>query len=107
MSGGVDSSITAHLLKQQGWEVMGITMQIPVSCNAAFKSCAGADAAFVCDQLNLPHYFVDVTEPFQKLIIERFRQSYIKGKTPNPCVDCNALLKFSLVWDFLEKSFGP
>jgi len=106
MSGGVDSCITAHLLKQQGWEVLGITMQIPVSCNANAKGCCSADAAFVCDQLNIPHYFVDVTEPFQKLIIERFRQSYAEGQTPNPCVDCNTLLKFSLVWDFLEQTFA-
>jgi tRNA-specific 2-thiouridylase len=106
MSGGVDSSIAAHLLKQQGWEVLGITMQTPVSCNAPARGCCGADAAFVCDKLNIPHYFVDVTEPFQQLIIERFRQSYAEGQTPNPCVDCNTLLKFSLVWDFLEQTFG-
>jgi len=56
--------------------------------------------------LNIPHYFVDVTEAFQQLIIERFRQSYAMGQTPNPCVDCNTLLKFSLVWDFLEETFA-
>ena len=106
MSGGVDSSITAYLLKEQGWDVLGITMKIPVSCNTGSRGCCGADAAFVCDELNIPHYFVDVTEPFEELIIKQFRQSYSRGETPNPCIDCNTLLKFSLLWDFLEDTFG-
>ena len=106
MSGGVDSSVAAHLLAKNGWDVLGVTMKIPVPCNGSASSCCGADAAFVCNQINVPHYFVDVTEAFEQLIIEPFRQSYAKGKTPNPCVDCNTLLKFSLVWDFLQATFG-
>ncbi|MEE9371059.1 MAG: tRNA 2-thiouridine(34) synthase MnmA [Sedimentisphaerales bacterium] len=106
MSGGVDSSVTAHLLKEQGWDVLGITMKIPVSCNTNSRGCCGADAAFVCGELNIPHYFVDVTGPFEELIIKQFRQSYARGETPNPCVDCNTFLKFSLLWDFLEETFG-
>ncbi|MCP4608592.1 MAG: tRNA 2-thiouridine(34) synthase MnmA [Planctomycetes bacterium] len=106
MSGGVDSSVTAHLLKEQGWDVLGITMKIPVSCNTDKRGCCGADAAFVCGELNIPHYFVDVTEAFEELIIKQFRQSYSRGETPNPCVDCNTILKFSLLWDFLEETFG-
>jgi tRNA-specific 2-thiouridylase len=114
MSGGVDSSVTAYLLKEQGWDVLGITMKIPVSavrrplaeCNTNKRGCCGADAAFVCGELNIPHYFVDVTEAFEELIIKQFRQSYARGETPNPCVDCNTLLKFSLLWDFLEETFG-
>ena len=106
MSGGVDSSVTAYLLKEQGWDVLGITMKIPVSCDTNKRGCCGADAAFVCGELNIPHYFVDVTEPFEKLIIKQFRQSYSRGETPNPCVDCNTLLKFSLLWEFLEETFG-
>lgn len=105
MSGGVDSSVASYLLKQHGWEVLGITMKIP-SCDSNSRCCCGADAAFVCNELNIPHYFVDVTEAFQQLIINPFRQSYAKGHTPNPCADCNTLIKFSLVWDFLEKTFG-
>ncbi len=81
-------------------------MKIPVSCNTNSRGCCGADAAFVCNELNIPHYFIDVTEVFERLIIWRFRQSYARGETPNPCVDCNTLLKFSLVWDFLEETFG-
>jgi len=106
MSGGVDSSVAAHLLAEDGWDVLGITMKIPVSSSINTRGCCGADAAFVCNQLNIPHYFVDVTEAFEQLIIERFRQSYAKGQTPNPCVDCNTFLKFSLVWDFLQQEFG-
>jgi tRNA-specific 2-thiouridylase len=106
MSGGVDSSVTASLLKEQGWDVLGITMKIPVSCDTGKRGCCGADAAFVCNELNIPHYFVDVTEAFEEIIIKPFRQSYAKGQTPNPCVDCNAFLKFSLLWDFLEETFG-
>jgi tRNA-specific 2-thiouridylase len=105
MSGGVDSSVSAHLLKEQGFDVLGITMKIPVSCDSNIRGCCGSDAAFVCNQLSMPHYFVDVTEAFQKLIIEPFRKAYASGLTPNPCVDCNSLLKFSLLWDFLDKEF--
>jgi len=106
MSGGVDSSVSAHLLKEAGWDVLGITMKIPISCNTNKRGCCGADAASVCSQLNIPHYYVDVTEPFEELIIKPFRQSYAKAETPNPCVDCNTLLKFSLLWDFLKEKFG-
>jgi len=106
MSGGVDSSVTAHLLKEQGWEVLGITMKIPVSCDTTSRGCCGADAAFVCNELSIPHYFADVTVAFEELIIERFRRSYAEGETPNPCVDCNTLLKFSLLWDFIDETLG-
>jgi len=105
MSGGVDSSISAYLLKEQGWDVLGITMKIPAACNTGKRGCCGADAAFVCNELNIPHYFVDVTKPFEELIIKPFRQSYANGQTPNPCVDCNTFLKFSLLWDFLQQTF--
>lgn len=106
MSGGVDSSVAAYLLKEQGWDIVSVTMKIPVSPHAKRRLCCGVDAAFVCNELNIPHYFIDVTEAFEQLIIERFRQSYARGQTPNPCVDCNTLLKFSLVWDFLQQAFG-
>jgi tRNA-specific 2-thiouridylase len=106
MSGGVDSSTAAYLLKQQGWDVLGITMKVPLSTNANKRTCCGTDAAFVCEGLNIHHYFIDVTEAFEEIIIEPFRQSYAGGQTPNPCVDCNTFLKFSLVWDFLEEKFG-
>ena len=106
MSGGVDSSVTAHLLKDQGWDVLGVTMKIPISCETGGRGCCGADAALVCYELDIPHYFIDVAAIFKKLIIARFCRSYARGHTPNPCVDCNTLLKFSVLWDFLEVTFG-
>jgi tRNA-specific 2-thiouridylase len=106
MSGGVDSTVTASLLKEQGWDVLGITMKIPPANNTDRQDCCGADAASICRQLDIPHYILDVTEPFKVLVIERFLQLYAKGETPNPCVDCNTLLKFSLVWDFIKENFG-
>lgn len=106
MSGGVDSSTAAYLLKQQGWDVLGVTMKVPLSTNAGKRTCCGTDAAFVCEQLAIPHYFADVTETFEEIIIEPFRQSYAMGLTPNPCVDCNTFLKFSILWDLLHEKFG-
>jgi len=106
MSGGVDSSVAAHLLREAGWDVAGITMKIPVSCETFSRGCCGADAALVCHEMGIAHYFVDVGEPFEELIIDRFRESYAAGQTPNPCVDCNTLLKFSLVWDLIEDTLG-
>ncbi|MHC4666383.1 MAG: tRNA 2-thiouridine(34) synthase MnmA [Planctomycetota bacterium] len=106
MSGGVDSSVAAHLLTKDGWDVLGVTMKIPVTHSTSGRGCCGADAAFVCDGLNIPHYFIDVRDAFEKLIIEPFRQAYATGETPNPCVDCNTVLKFLLLWDFLEERFG-
>ncbi|MCI0499676.1 MAG: tRNA 2-thiouridine(34) synthase MnmA [Planctomycetales bacterium] len=106
MSGGVDSSVTAHLLREQGWDVLGLTMRIPAVCRTDKRGCCGADAAYVCAQLNLPHYFVDVAVPFNELIIDRFRAEYRRGRTPNPCADCNTFLKFMLIWDLAERQFG-
>jgi tRNA-specific 2-thiouridylase len=110
MSGGVDSSVTAFLLKEQGWDVLGITMKLPLLGDAGERSCCGVsggiDAVSVCSELAIAHYFVDVAEAFEEIVIKPFRQSYASGRTPNPCVDCNTFLKFSLVWDFLKETFG-
>lgn len=106
MSGGVDSSVCAHWLQEAGWDVLGITMKIPVACDTGKRGCCGADAAFVCHELGLPHYFVDVTADFRQAIIEPFQAAYARGQTPNPCIDCNTVLKFQRVWDLLEQRFG-
>lgn len=107
MSGGVDSSVTAMLLKESGWNVLGITMKIPAADNCNHKRpCCGAEAAIICNELGIPHYFVDVEEAFRRCVIEPFQHAYMEGRTPNPCIDCNTFLKFGLVWGFLEKAFG-
>ncbi|MBN1256611.1 MAG: tRNA 2-thiouridine(34) synthase MnmA [Planctomycetes bacterium] len=107
MSGGVDSSVTALLLQQAGWRVLGITMKIPVAANGpAETSCCGDEAVFVASSLKIPHYFLEVAEAFAELIITPFRQAYAEGRTPSPCVDCNAILKFGLTWELLAQNFG-
>jgi len=105
MSGGVDSSVTAQLLKKDGWDVLGITMNVP-AVGKAKSPTSSVRADSVCGQLGIPHYFVDVKDAFERLIVERFRHSYLSGETPNPCVDCNRLIKFGLLWDFLRTEFG-
>jgi len=107
MSGGVDSSVTALLLREAGWDVAGITMKIPVaeSCRRP-KTCCGAEAAFVALQIGIPHYFLDVEEAFRERVIKPFQRAYQRGATPNPCIECNSDLKFTLVQDYLERRFG-
>jgi tRNA-specific 2-thiouridylase len=103
MSGGVDSSVAASLLVEEGYEVIGITMQIwPESTAQAsqnkVRGCCGADAAFdafsVAEQLGIPHYVLNFQEVFQKEVVENFAQEYFSGKTPNPCIRCNEFIKF-------------
>ncbi|MCX6345010.1 MAG: tRNA 2-thiouridine(34) synthase MnmA [Armatimonadetes bacterium] len=107
MSGGVDSSVTALLLKQEGWNVVGVTMKIPYAQGCDLKrSCCGVQAAYVCSDLEIPHYFLDVQEVFIKKVIEPFREWYEQGKTPSPCVDCNTEIKFSHAWDCIIEQLG-
>jgi tRNA-uridine 2-sulfurtransferase len=104
MSGGVDSSVTAHLLKQQGFEVIGVTMKVwPQDCiSRAEDKCCGpsaiADARGVAHKLGIPHYVVDEGNQFERLVIDYFSREYQAGRTPNPCVMCNELLKFGRLW---------
>ena len=107
MSGGVDSSTAALILKEQGWNVLGITMKLPVADECVHPApCCGGRAAIVAHNLDVAHYFLDTAAAFNKHVIERFRNSYARGLTPNPCADCNQFLKFGAVWDLLEREFG-
>jgi len=107
MSGGVDSSVTAMILRDAGWNVVGITMRIPVAEGCGGKRpCCGLEAGYVARDLGIAHYYLDVRSEFERLVIEPFRQAYRQGRTPSPCVDCNTLIKFWLVWDFIESRFG-
>jgi len=103
MSGGVDSSVTAALLKEDGYEVIGITMQIWPSDETAtradiFNSCcslkAAEDARRVAQKLEIPHYMINFREVFARQVITNFCQEYTKGRTPNPCIRCNQYIKF-------------
>lgn len=100
MSGGVDSSVTAALLKQQGHQVFGITMRLFAPCTTGSGSAAH-DARVVADHLGIPHHIVDFEPEFRELIINDFIQEYGCGQTPNPCVRCNRFIKFGLL---LEKA---
>jgi tRNA-specific 2-thiouridylase len=105
MSGGVDSSVVAGLLKSQGYDVVGITLQLYDHGEATHRRgacCAGQDiqdARRVCETLGLPHYVLDYEERFRTSVIDRFADSYLNGETPVPCVSCNQSVKFS---DLLE-----
>ena len=104
MSGGVDSSVAAHLLKQQGYDVIGVTMKVwPQDCvSRAEDKCCGpqaiADARSVAHMLGIPHYVVDEGENFERLVIDYFTAEYQAGRTPNPCVMCNEKVKFGNLW---------
>ncbi|MFL2654256.1 MAG: tRNA 2-thiouridine(34) synthase MnmA [Alphaproteobacteria bacterium] len=100
MSGGVDSSVTAALLHEQGYDVVGISLQLYDHGAAISKSkacCAGQDiydAGRVADRLNIPHYVLDYEDKFKSDVIEKFASSYVEGETPIPCVLCNQTVKF-------------
>ncbi|HSV26788.1 MAG TPA: tRNA 2-thiouridine(34) synthase MnmA [Sedimentisphaerales bacterium] len=105
MSGGVDSSVSTHLIKEMGFAVIGVTMQMSRSGDGG-HSKAVIEAAGVARQLGVPHYRADVADAFEELVVEKFRTSYANGLTPNPCVDCNINIKFGLLWDIGRKRLG-
>jgi tRNA-specific 2-thiouridylase len=105
MSGGVDSSVVAGLMAEQGYDVVGITLQLYDHGAAIHRKgacCAGQDindARRVAERLGIPHYVLDYEERFRKAVIDRFAQSYADGETPIPCVDCNRHVKFADLLD--------
>jgi tRNA-specific 2-thiouridylase len=100
MSGGVDSATTAALLKEQGYDVVGITLQLYDHGAAIAKKgacCAGQDiydARATADRLGIPHYVLDYETRFNQSVIEDFADAYVRGETPIPCVRCNQTVKF-------------
>lgn len=95
MSGGVDSSVSAILLKEQGYEVIGITMNFLENNNESSEE----DARRVCDYLGIKHYVVDLKEEFHNRVIENFVCEYSNCRTPNPCIECNRYLKFGAMYE--------
>lgn len=98
MSGGVDSSVAAFLLKEQGYEVTGVTMCMGVTGEEGRAACCGAeaidDARRVCGRLQIAHHVIDYANELEGKVIRKFKEEYLRGRTPNPCVDCNRHLKF-------------
>lgn len=99
MSGGVDSSVSAALLKQQGYEVIGCTMKLwEPGDDEEESACCGNQAVYdakrVCDQLGIPHYTINCKNEFKKKVVDNFIHEYKEARTPNPCVECNRYLKF-------------
>jgi tRNA-specific 2-thiouridylase len=101
MSGGVDSSVVAGLLKHGGYDVVGVTLQLYDHGEATHRKgacCAGQDihdARRVAETLKIPHYVLDYEERFRETVIDRFASSYMAGETPVPCVACNQTVKFA------------
>jgi len=103
MSGGVDSSVAAFLLKEEGYEVTGVTMCLGVKEAEGIRCCgrdAIEDARRVCDRLGIPHYVMDFSRDLDEKVIGKFIAEYLRGRTPNPCIDCNRYIKFGTL---LEK----
>src|SRR6476659_9415571 len=105
MSGGVDSSVTAALLKAEGYDVIGVTLQLYDHGAATHRKgacCAGRDihdARAVAERIGIPHYVLDYEDRFKEAVIDRFAESYVAGETPVPCVECNQSIKLR---DLLE-----
>ena len=106
MSGGVDSSVAAALLKQQGYDVVGLMLRLwgePDQPGSAYNRCCSPDsiaqARHVAEILDIPFYVLDAQAPFKAHVVDFFVESYVAGITPNPCIECNRHIR----WDFLLK----
>jgi tRNA-specific 2-thiouridylase len=114
LSGGVDSSVAALLLKNQRYDVSAIMMKLwrePSSAGARKSSCYGPDegqdieaARRVCAHLGIPFHLFDCSRDYEEVVLRYFREEYLAGRTPNPCVRCNALLKFGFLLDAARES---
>ena len=109
MSGGVDSSVVAYLLKEQGYDVTGVTLRlISENDKAVSGTCASlegaADAKRICKKLGMEHLLIDFTNEFKENVMDRFANAYLNGYTPNPCVDCNRYIKFSRMLEYIDET---
>jgi len=98
MSGGVDSSVSALLLKEQGYDVIGITLEL-FTGSSCCNTSTYLDAKNVCNQIGIPHFIFDYKKEFKKYIIDDFIDCYANCKTPNPCIECNKYMKFGFMYE--------
>lgn len=111
MSGGVDSSVTAYILKESGYDVLGVNLKL-WSCfkNSKKQSCCSnedrRDAEKVCSKIGIPYISIDMRDEFKDKIVLEFVKEYLKGKTPNPCIRCNRIIKFDALMAYIKKEFG-
>ena len=110
MSGGVDSSVAAYLMKEHGYDCIGVTMKLFQNEDAGVsrkKSCCSLDdvedARSVAHNLGIPYYVFNFTADFKKQVMDRFVAAYENGATPNPCIDCNRYLKFNSLYHRAEE----
>ena len=110
MSGGVDSSVAAYLLKEKGYDVIGVTLRMAPDNGETFENEGGCcslsaveDARRVCDKLDIPFYVLNFKDIFKEKVIDYFVDEYMAGKTPNPCIACNKHIKFDAL---LRKARG-
>jgi tRNA-uridine 2-sulfurtransferase len=106
MSGGVDSSVAALLLLRAGYEVAGMTANLFGDASPAGPCCGregACSARAVCDVLGIEHHWIDMSEAFERRVIQRFAREYQAGRTPNPCSDCNRFLKFDMFFEHAAK----
>lgn len=115
LSGGVDSSVAAYLLKQDGYDVTGVTMSIwdgkPGTGSSGKHACYGPDESEEIEEarelasiLDIPYHVFDCSGRYKALVLENFKQEYLSGRTPNPCVKCNQLIKFGMLPDMARMS---
>jgi tRNA-specific 2-thiouridylase len=102
LSGGVDSSVTALLLLQRGYKVIGLTGKM---LNSPAANLVCQNAKNVADKLGIEHYILDVSEKFQKKVIDYFENSYKNGQTPNPCIVCNQFIKWGEIFNYAINEF--
>lgn len=103
LSGGLDSSVTCHILKEQGYDVVAITVKMVD--DAKFEQIV-QNAKNVADKVGIPHYVMDLSKEFKQDVIDYFVESYKKGETPNPCILCNRTIKWGRLFDYAIEELG-